>query len=77
MIDRFFRPLFGGLTLDPALGVSSRFFYVILKSLLGGDSAVPAEGMDAIPRQLAQRFPKGVVRLDSKVDAIDGTRSEL
>lgn len=59
MIDRFFRPLFAGITLDPALGVSSRFFYVILKSLLGGDSAVPAEGMDAIPRQLAQRFPKG------------------
>lgn len=73
MIDRFFRPLFGGITLDHALGVSSRFFYVALKSLAGGDSAVPAEGMDAISRQLEQVLPKDVVRLNSKVDAIDGT----
>ena len=73
MIERFFRPLFGGITLDPALGVSSRFFYVVLKSLTGGDSAVPAEGMDAIPRQLAQMLPEDIVRLNSKVDVIDGT----
>ena len=75
MIERFFRPLFGGITLDPALGVSSRFFYVVLKSLTGGDSAVPAEGMDAIPRQLAQMLPGGhrSVELEGRRDRRHGS----
>ena len=33
MIDRFFRPLFGGIQLDPYLATSRRMFDVIFRSL--------------------------------------------
>lgn len=73
MIDRFFRPLFSGIQLDPALEVSSRRFEIILRMLAVGDSAVPAGGMGAIPSQLAAGLPEGCVRLGAAVDALDGT----
>ena len=70
MIDRFFRPLIGGIQLDPGLGASSRMFEVVLRCLAVGDSAVPAAGMQAIPDQLAARLPGGVLRLNTTVMSI-------
>lgn len=63
-IDRFFRPLFGGIQLDPDLATSRRMFDVIFRTLADGDSAVPAAGMQAIPDQLASKLPDGTIRLD-------------
>ncbi|MDW3213539.1 MAG: NAD(P)/FAD-dependent oxidoreductase [Ilumatobacteraceae bacterium] len=71
-IERFFRPLFGGIQLDPDLNTSRRMFDVIFRTLADGDSAVPASGMRAIPDQLAARLPDGAIRLDSPVERIDG-----
>ncbi len=65
MIERFFRPLVGGIQLDPDLADSRRMFDVIFRMLADGDSAVPAAGMGAIPRQLADALPAGSVRLDT------------
>ena len=45
IIDRFFRPLFGGMQLDQSLVTSSRVFDVIFRTLASGDAAVPARGM--------------------------------
>ena len=74
IIDRFFRPLIGGIQLDPDLGASSRMFEVVLRCLAVGDSAVPAAGMQAIPDQLAQRLPNGVLRLNTAVTNVgDGS----
>ncbi len=74
MIERFFRPLIGGIQLDPDLGASSRMFEVVLRCLAVGDSAVPAAGMQAIPDQLASRLPQGVLRLHTPVTSIvDGS----
>ena len=74
MIDRFFRPLIGGIQLDPDLGASSRMFEVVLRCLAVGNSAVPAAGMQAIPDQLAARLPDGVLHLNTTVTSIgDGT----
>jgi protoporphyrinogen oxidase len=70
MIDRFFRPLFGGIQLDPTLTTSRRMFDVILRMLLDGESAVPATGMGAIPRQLAGSLPPGTVRCGQRVTAV-------
>ncbi len=70
MIDQFFRPFVGGIQLDPSLQTSRRMFDVILQSLFTGEAAVPAAGMGAIPAQLADRLPTGVVRLDTAVHAV-------
>ncbi|MEM1334629.1 MAG: FAD-dependent oxidoreductase, partial [Actinomycetota bacterium] len=61
MIQRFFRPLVGGIQLDPDLNDSRRMFDIIFRMLADGDSAVPAAGMGAIPRQLAHRLPAGAI----------------
>ncbi|MEZ5374986.1 MAG: NAD(P)/FAD-dependent oxidoreductase [Acidimicrobiales bacterium] len=73
MIDRFFRPLVGGIQLDPELATSRRMFDVVFQSLSTGESAVPAAGMGAIPDQLAARLPAGTIRLGTPVQGIDGT----
>jgi protoporphyrinogen oxidase len=67
MIERFFRPLFGGIQLDPELRSSSRMFEVVLACLARGSSAVPAEGMQAIPDQLAGDLPPERVRTGTAV----------
>lgn len=70
MIERFFRPLLGGIQLDPALSASRRMADVVLRCLAVGDSAVPMHGMQAIPDQLAAGLAPGTVRLSTPVAAV-------
>jgi len=77
MIDRFFRPLFGGIQIDPSLTTSSRMFDIIFRSLSEGDSAVPAAGMGAIPAQMASHLTPGTIELGRAVVAIDGPSVRL
>ncbi|GDX14706.1 oxidoreductase [Actinomycetes bacterium] len=71
IISRFFRPLFGGIQLDPSLTTSRRMFDIIFRSLGEGDAAVPRLGMGALPKQMADRLP-GLVHLNTKVASLDG-----
>jgi phytoene dehydrogenase-like protein len=73
IVQGFFRPLVGGIQLDPDLQDSRRMFDVIFRMLADGDSAVPAAGMQAIPEQLARRLPEGVVRLHARVTSATST----
>lgn len=77
MIDRFLRPLFAGITLDADLTGSSRVFEFVFAMLGAGEAAVPARGMGAIPKQLADRLPTDCMRLGTPVVAVDGTTVEL
>ncbi len=67
MIDRFFRPLLGGIQLDVQLSASRRMADIILRCLAVGDSVVPALGMQAIPDQLAAGLVPGTVHLGCRV----------
>ncbi len=71
MINQFFRPLFGGIQLDPSLTTSRRMFDIIFRSLSEGDASVPRLGMGALPRQMAERLP-GLIHRNTKVASIDG-----
>lgn len=77
MIERFFRPLVGGIQLDPTLQTSRRMFDVILRSLIEGDVAVPALGMGAIPAQLASRLAAGTIHLDTEVVGVASEQVSL
>jgi len=77
VVQRFFRPLVGGIQLDVDLATSARMFEVIFRTLAVGDAAVPAAGMQAIPDQLAAGLPEGTVRLASPVARLDGTAAVL
>ncbi len=70
MIDRFFRPLFGALALDPSLALSSHQIEFLFLMLNTGDAAVPAGGMGAIAHQLAGRLPADTIRYGNKVASV-------
>lgn len=71
MIDQFFRPFLGGVFLDESLACPSRMLEFVFRMFAGGDVAIPADGMDAIPRQLAERLPRGSLRLRSTAMEIE------
>jgi protoporphyrinogen oxidase len=67
MIERFFRPFFGGIFLDADLQTSSRMLSFVFRMFSIGKACLPAEGMEAIPRQLAALLPSGSIRLGARV----------
>jgi glycine/D-amino acid oxidase-like deaminating enzyme len=69
-IDSFFRPFYGGITLNRELTTSARVLRFTLGMLATGRTVVPALGMGEIPRQLASRLPDGAVRLNSSVEEL-------
>ena len=71
IVDTFFKPLVGGIQLDPHLATSRRMFDVIFQSLSNGDTGVPAMGMGALSDQLASHLHPSVVRLNTPVASVD------
>ena len=77
MIERFARPFFGGIFLDRSLQVSVRAFATVWKNLLLGDTVLPAQGMQAIPSQLASRLPQDSIRTGSGVQSLRTNRNQI
>jgi phytoene dehydrogenase-like protein len=77
MVDRFFRPLVGGIQLDPDLTASRRMFDTIFRTLSEGDAAVPAAGMGAIPRQMAARLDPRTIHLNRPASRVEPGRVTL
>lgn len=82
MTDRLFRPFLGSVFLEPDLATSARFFRFVYHLFGQGFASVPAEGMQAIPEQIAAALPPGSVSLncpvanvtDNMVTLADGER---
>ncbi|KAF5448548.1 hypothetical protein F2P56_029068 [Juglans regia] len=70
VIGSFFRPFFGGIFFDKELDTTSRLFDFIFKCLALGDNTLPANGIGAIPQQLAARLPPNSILLNSKVVSV-------
>jgi phytoene dehydrogenase-like protein len=73
-VEEVLRPFLAGVFLDRDLTTSSRLFHLIWRSFLRGGGVLPAEGMQALPRQLAAGVP---IRTGVEVEAIteDGVRT--
>ncbi len=54
-LRNFAAPFYGGITLDRSLSTSSSVFEFTFEMLASGETVVPARGMGAISRQLADR----------------------
>ncbi len=70
IIERFFRPFFGGVFLESELSTSSRMFDFLFRMFSEGDAALPSKGMAAIPKQIADELPGGRIQLDAAVEAV-------
>lgn len=77
IIERFFRPFLGGVFLERELRTSSRMFEFVFRMFAEGDTAIPANGMGELPRQLAATLPAGSIRLKSPVQSITGNEITL
>jgi phytoene dehydrogenase-like protein len=67
VIKRFFRPFFGGVLIDPDLETSSRLMEIFFRCFSTGDAVLPAAGMGAMARQLADRLKPGTISLGRRV----------
>jgi len=75
IIERFFRPFFGGITLDKTLSGSSRMFEFVYKMMAEGSVVVPRQGIGQITEQLAQGVNS--IRLETRVKSIDRAQSTV
>src|SRR6202012_2043081 len=71
IVDRFFTPFFAGVFLERELATSSRYFQFLFRMFAYGDAAVPENGMEMLPRQLAVRLKSGTLETHTCVSAIE------
>jgi len=74
MIQRFYVPFLSGIFLENELKTSRRMFDFVMKMFSDGDVAIPALGMEEIPKQLVAMLPEGSIQCHTKVTAIDGNK---
>jgi hypothetical protein len=67
MISLFFRPFLGGIFLERNLFTSNRMFNFVFKMFSEGETAIPANGMGEIPKQLASGFTKEEILFNKRV----------
>jgi phytoene dehydrogenase-like protein len=70
MVDRFFTPFLAGIFLERELATSSRYFQFLFRMFAYGDAAVPENGMETLPRQLAVRLQSGTLETNVRVSAL-------
>ena len=74
MIQRFFKPFFSGIFLEPDLATSSRMFEFVYKMFGTGYASLPKAGIEAIPKQLKAALKKTKWLFDTRVQKIaDGS----
>jgi hypothetical protein len=66
MIDRFLNP-FLRIFLENKLETPNRMFDFVMKMFSEGDAALPALGMEEIPKQLAIQLPADTFLYNTKV----------
>ena len=77
MIDRFFKPFFGGIFLDRSLETSSRMLEFTFRMFSIGDTVIPEQGMGQIPKQLASHIPSDVIQTQTVVRSVKPHAVEL
>ena len=70
MIDRFFASFFGGVFLENELQTSAHYFEFLFRMFAEGAAAVPAEGMERIPQQMAAKLAPGTLELNTRVENV-------
>lgn len=77
IISRFFRPFFGGVFSDRNLHTSQTIFEFVFSMLSQGQITLPANGMSAIPQQLASSLSSETIRTQSTVRKVNNNEVEL
>ena len=77
IINRFFKPFFGGIFLENDLSTSSNMFRFVFKMFSEGMAAIPRSGIQAIAEQLAGKLKQTEVRLNTEVAEVKANSVHL
>ncbi|MEU5790827.1 NAD(P)/FAD-dependent oxidoreductase [Micromonospora purpureochromogenes] len=67
IIEELLRPFLSGVLIDRELETSSHVLAMILRSFARGRIGLPARGMAALPRAIAEPLPADLIELDTPV----------
>lgn len=70
IIEELLRPFLSGVFIDRELATSSHVFAMVLRSFARGRIGLPAEGMAALPRAIADPLPVDLLDLDTPVEQV-------
>jgi protoporphyrinogen oxidase len=71
LIEQFLNPFLAGIFLEKDLETSNRMFDFVFQMFSNGAGAVPALGMEEIPRQLASVLPNDAIITNERVVSIN------
>lgn len=71
IINKFFKPFFAGIFLEPQLNTSSRMFKFVYKMFGEGHAVLPKAGIEAIPIYLQKQLKHTSFRFNTKVTAVN------
>lgn len=77
IIDRFFKPFFSGIFLEPDLRTSSRMFEFVYKMFGEGYATIPEGGIGAISDQLKAKLSHTDFRFNSEVTGVTSDQIQL
>ena len=77
IIENFFQPFFAGIFLEEELETSSRMFEFVYKMFGTGYATIPRNGVQAIPKQLANQLSKSTFRFNALVTQIENKTVHL
>ncbi|MFD3824761.1 NAD(P)/FAD-dependent oxidoreductase [Streptomyces sp. NPDC058625] len=69
-VTEIMRPFLSGVFLEDRMETSARFFHLVWRSMVRGTLCLPANGIGAVPAQLAAGLPEGVLRLETPVAGV-------
>ncbi|MFT4534331.1 MAG: protoporphyrinogen oxidase [Saprospiraceae bacterium] len=72
IIKEFLHPFYAGIFLENDLSTSRRMFDFVFKMFTEGDAAIPALGMEEIPKQIASHLDPTKIMCNTRVSSIDG-----
>jgi len=72
IINRFYKPFFRGVFLEKDLNTDAQFFKFLFSQFAKGNVVVSEDGMQAIPEQIASCLSPNQIRLQTRVEKIEG-----
>ena len=77
IVERFFRPFFGGIFLEQQLTTPAAMFRFVFKMFGQGSAALPAAGIGAVAEQLFGALRRTTFRPGTRVAAVEDDRVRL
>ncbi len=77
-LERFFKPFFGGVFIDPELNTSSRLLEIFFRCFTKGPATLPAGGIGCLAESMTGRVGEGNIELETPVREVraDGVRRD-